>query len=104
LLANCRRVEFIQVQNANRGTIRRESQGDGSSNATAATGYDGNFSVQSETLRMGILICQSETPRFQGENSSCNSLRNISGITFAFVLAIAKCVLRFAAQLLLSHP
>jgi hypothetical protein len=36
---------FIQVQNANRGTIRRESQGDGSSNAATATGYDRDFAV-----------------------------------------------------------
>jgi hypothetical protein len=62
---------FIQVQNANRGTIRRESQGDGSSNSATATGYDGDFAVQSETLRMGVLIYQRETPLFQGMKSSC---------------------------------
>jgi len=55
---------FIQVQNANRGTIRRESQGDGSSNAATAAGYDGDFAVQSETLRMGVLICQKESTLF----------------------------------------
>lgn len=49
---------FIQVQNANSGTIRRESQGDGSSNAATATGYKGDFAVQSETLRMCVLIYQ----------------------------------------------
>jgi hypothetical protein len=55
---------FIHVENANRGTIRRESQGDGSPNAATATGYDGDFAVQSETLRMGVLIYQRETPLF----------------------------------------
>ncbi len=42
----------------NRGAIRRESQGDGLSNTATATGYDGDFAVQSETLRMDVLICQ----------------------------------------------
>jgi hypothetical protein len=65
-LANCCRVVFINVQNANRGTIRRESHGDGSSNAATATGYYGDFVVQSETLRMGVLICQRDSPLFQG--------------------------------------
>jgi hypothetical protein len=57
---------FIQVQNANRGTIRRESQGDGLSNAAAATGYDGDFAVQTETLPVGVLIYQRETPLSRG--------------------------------------
>src|SRR6266702_4914613 len=71
LLASCCRILFIKVQNANRGTIRRESQGEGSSNAATATGYNGDFAVQSETLRMGVLICQRERPLFQGMKSSC---------------------------------
>jgi hypothetical protein len=65
LLANCGRVVFIQVQNSNRGAVRSEPQGDGSPNATTATSYDGNFAIQSETLRVGVLICQRETSLFQ---------------------------------------
>jgi hypothetical protein len=55
----------------NRGAIRRESQGDSLSNTATATGYDGDFAVQPETVRMGVLIYQRATPLFQGMNSSC---------------------------------
>jgi hypothetical protein len=57
LLASFCRIFLIHIQNTNRSAIRRESQGDGSSNAATTTGYDGDFAVQSETLRLGVLIC-----------------------------------------------
>ncbi len=71
LLASFCRIFLIHIQNTDRQAIRRESQGDGSSNAATATGYDGDFAVKSETLRLGILICQRETPLFHGMKSSC---------------------------------
>jgi hypothetical protein len=89
---------FVQVQNANRGTIRRESQSDSSSNAATATGYDGDFAVQAEALRIGVLICQKDAA-FLSREIFLPSLRSISSIIFTVVLAISKCVLRFAAQL-----
>jgi len=71
LLASFCRILLIHIQNTDRSAIRRESQGDGSSNAATATGYDGDFAVKSETLRLGVLICQRETPLFHGMKSSC---------------------------------
>jgi len=56
LLASFCRILLIHIQNTDRSAIRRESQGDGSSNAATATGYDGDFAVKSETLRLGVLI------------------------------------------------
>ena len=49
--------------------LRREFQGNGLPNATAAAGDYGDFAIEAE-IPLGVLIGQRETPRFQGMKSS----------------------------------
>lgn len=60
---------FVDIQNANRRTLRCELKGYGLADAAATTGDDGYFSVEPESSGIGI-GGQSETPRFQGMKSS----------------------------------
>jgi hypothetical protein len=70
LAAGCGRGGFVDVQNANRRALGRESESNRLTDATATAGDDGDLTVEPESLRIGVLFGQSETPRFQGMKSS----------------------------------
>ena len=68
--ARCACSGLVYVQNANDCAVRRELQRNGLPNATTPARDYGNFAVQPESMSLGLLVAQSETPRFQGMKSS----------------------------------
>jgi len=53
------------------GPVCRKLERDRPANATAGTGYDRSLTIEPELTSFPFTSCQSETPRFQGIESSC---------------------------------
>jgi hypothetical protein len=68
--AGCGRRGFVDIQNANRRALSRESESNRLTDAAATARDDGDLTVEPESSRIGVLVGQSETPRFQGMKSS----------------------------------
>ena len=59
----------VDIGDAHRGPVGRETQGDRLPNAAAAAGHDGDFTVESKILAAARAV-QSEIPLYHGIKSS----------------------------------
>jgi hypothetical protein len=64
------RIFSIHVEDTESSAMRRESEGDGSPDATSSSGHYGNLAIEAETPGTSVRIVQSETPLFQGMKSA----------------------------------